>query len=217
MYTNLVKIPNVVRTLATVCALVAFGAGAAGAVEVTVDAQVNGSFGFHPAGANEGLDMVQGYVFDGPTTVSISASGTVLLFPGAGLENVPPDGVDFDGGAIGLTRVTNLGYTPLEEAEVDAGSDFTTFSTILFDSGALVGAFVPEATVNSAGFEAKDDDFGFPGISSDQLFLIGAGPFEFTATEAGTLFLGLNDNRPLNNEREFQVSISLVLTIDIKP
>ncbi len=176
--------------------------------EVTVGSPVNGRFGFHPAGFGAGLEMVQGFVFDGPATVEISASGAITLFPGIpALENVSPDGTDFIGADFSLTRA-DFGYVPLEEAAVDGGADHLTFEDVLPNSGALIGAFVSESTVDSAGFAAIDDDFGVPGISPDQLFLIGSGPFEFTATEPGTLFFGINDNRPGNNTGSFSVTIS---------
>ena len=66
-------------------------------------------------------------------------------------------------------------------------------------------AFVPQAIVDTLGFLAKDDDFPNGGISSDSLFFIGSGPFNFTATIPGTLFLGINDSRATNNSGSFQV------------
>ncbi len=177
---------------------------------VIVDSKATGGFGFHrneapPAG---GTPMVLGFVFGAPSTVAIIATGKIdlccqyLSLPE--LEDISPDGTAFDGDDFGLTRG---GYGRLEEASVDGGADFTTFSNTLPDVGALMGAFVPKSTVDSPGFSPEDEDFGVPGIRSDQLFFIGSGPFEFKATEPGTLFLGINDSRASNNTESFEVTL----------
>ena len=155
--------------------------------------------------------MVLGFVIGAPSTVTIIATGKIVLYLGIlDLENISPDGRAFVGddfGDFGLTRAANLGYLPLEEASVDGGADFTTFSNTLPDTGALMGAFVAKSTVDSPGFSPEDEDFGVPGIGSDQLFFIGSGPFEFKANEPGTLFLGINDNRASNNSGSFRVTL----------
>ena len=178
---------------------------------VIVDSKATGGFGFHadetpPAG---GTPMVLGFVFGAPSAVAIIATGKIDLHPSVSeLQDISPDGTAFDGDDFGLLRAYDLGYIPLEEASVDGGADFTTFSNILPDLGALMGAFVPKSTVDSPGFSPKDEDFGVPGIRSDQLFFIGSGPFEFKANEPGTLFLGINDNRASNNTGSFEVTLS---------
>ncbi len=177
---------------------------------VIVDSKATGGFGYFPDAAPPagGTPMVLGFVFGAPSTVAIITTGTIDLFLGLPeLEDISPDGTAFDGDDFGLTRAYNLGYAPLEEASVDGGADFTTFSNTLPELGALMGAFVPKSTVDSPGFSPKDEDFGVPGIRSDQLFFIGSGPFEFKANEPGTLFLGINDNRASNNTGSFEITV----------
>ncbi len=173
---------------------------------VNVDAKATGEFGGHPDVSEPiVLDMVPGFVFSGPGTIRITASGTIDLTPNLSFpvgQNVPPDG------QVPLDRVTILGaadrYLPLEEALVDA-SGTGALPLNFSGGGALMGAFVPQAIVDVPGFLAKDDDFSNGGISSGSLFFIGSGPFDFTTTNPGTLFLGINDARATNNSGSFQV------------
>ncbi|MCZ6606103.1 MAG: Rap1a/Tai family immunity protein, partial [Alphaproteobacteria bacterium] len=176
---------------------------------VIVDSKATGGFGFHPeepppAG---GTPMVSGFVFEAPSTVVITATGTIDLYPNVlELEGISPDGYEVWGSLWDLGR-SQIGYTPLEEASVDGGADFNSFPDAMLHTGALMGAFVPNSTVASPGFSPKDEDFGVPAIRSDQLFFIGSGPFEFKATEPGTLFLGVNDGRASNNRWSFKVKV----------
>ena len=177
---------------------------------VIVDSKATGGFGYHPDAAPPagGTPMVLGFVFGAPSAVAIIATGEIDLYLGLPeLEDISPDGTAFDGDNFNLTRALNFSYMPLEEASVDGGADFTAFSDTLPDAGALMGAFVPKSTVDSPGFSPKDEDFGVPGIRSDQLFFIGSGPFEFKANEPGTLFLGINDSRASNNTGSFEVTL----------
>ena len=170
---------------------------------ISVDAKATGSFGEHPLPlGGPALDMVVGFVFEYPSVVRVTAGGWIDIhpewYPGI---NLSPIGV-----TVALTRSV-FGFLPLEEAIVDSGVDPAELPDEIVDAGALIGAFVPKATVETPGFLAKDDDFPNGGIASDSLFLIGSGPFDFTATEPGTLFLGINDARPGNNSGTFQVSV----------
>ena len=181
---------------------------------VDVDAKATGEFGGHPdVSVPIVLDMVPGFVFSGPGAIRITASGTIDLTPNLSFpvgQNVPPDGQ-------GLLNRLILGaadrYLPLEEALVDA-SGTGALPPNISGGGALMGAFVPQAIVNAPGFLAKDDDFPNGGISSDSLFFIGSGPFDFTATIPGTLFLGINDVRANNNSGSFEVTINIIASID---
>lgn len=170
---------------------------------ISVDAKATGSFGEHPLLlGGPALDMVVGFVFEYPSVVRVTAEGYITLHPDWDpLLHLSPDGV-----TVGFTRSV-FGFLPLEEAIVDSGVDPAELPHELVDAGALIGAFVPKATVETPGFLAKDADFPNGGIASDSLFLIGSGPFDFTATEPGTLFLGINDSRPGNNYGTFQVSV----------
>ena len=181
------------------------------AVTVIVDSSATGGFGIFPEESPPagGTLMVSGYVFEGPSTVVVIATGTIDINPDVPeLEAISPHGRNFYGQDFGRTRAS-LGYLPLEEASVDGGADFNTFSSTLPLAGALMGAFVPKSTVDSPGFFPEDEDFGMPAIGSDQLFFIGSRPFEFRATEPGTLFLGINDSRASNNTGSFKVKITL--------
>jgi acetyltransferase-like isoleucine patch superfamily enzyme len=204
------KLNQIVSALLTALAVSASGPSVL-ADTVTVDSKATGGFGLHPAAAPPagGTPMVSGFVFDGRSTVTVIATGTIDTNPDPsfGLVDTSPDGTDFVGDDFGSTRA-DFGYLPLEEALVDGGADFTLFSNTLPDVGALIGAFVPKSTVDLPGFSPEDEDFGTPGIASNQLFFIGAGPFEFKAKEAGTLFLGINDSRAFNNTKSFDVTLS---------
>ncbi len=154
--------------------------------------------------------MVSGFVFEAPSTVVITATGRIDLYPNVlELEGISPAGYEVWGSLWDLGR-SQIGYSPLEEASVDGGADFNSFPDAMLHTGALMGAFVPNSTVASLGFSPKDEDFGVPAIRSDQLFFIGSGPFEFKATEPGTLFLGVNDGRASNNRWSFKVKVRFV-------
>ncbi len=148
-------------------------------IKVSLDSRANGRFGQHPKGLGGiTLDMVPGFVFDGPSTIEITAIGQIDLHPR--LLHISPDGTTFDWDR------DRFGFTPLEEAAVDSGA---TLPDGLVYVGALIGAFVSKRTVEKPGFLPRDEDRRLAGIASDQLFFIGSGPFKFMATEPGTLFL----------------------------
>ena len=118
-----------VAVIGLLCTVGLFSTSALAQV-VNVDAKATGEFGGHPdVSVPIVLDMVPGFVFSGPGTIRITASGTVDLTPDfPQFQNVTPDGLDpFD-------RVTVLGaadrYLPLEEALVDA-SGVGEFAEIL--------------------------------------------------------------------------------------
>lgn len=175
-------------------------------IKVSVDSRASGRFGQHPQGLGGiALDMVPGFVFDGPSTIEITAIGQIDLLPQfeRGLR-FSPSGKTFE-----LDR-DNLSFLPLEEAAVDSGVDPATFPDGVAYAGALIGAFVPKRTVEKPGFLPRDEDRRLAGIASDQLFFIGSGPFKFMATEPGTLFLGINDSRPGNNRGSFIVTLTVI-------
>lgn len=172
------------------------------AQELVVDSRANGRFGQNPTGLGGiALDMVPGFVFDGPSTIEITAIGQIDLHPQLErLLHISPDGTTFD-----LNR--SFGFLPLEEAAVDSGA---TLPDVIVYAGALIGAFVSKRTVEKPGFLPRDGDRRLAGIASDQLFFIGSGPFKFMATEPGTLFLGINDSRPGNNKGSFIVTLRVI-------
>ena len=199
---------EVVRSLRALLAVLLLCACStpAWAVMITVDSKASGMFGEHPSGfAGTVLDMVEALTVSGPTKIKISATGQINISPGVAVfETVSPDGVSTDQFDRSL-----VGFLPLEEPLVDAGTDPNSLPMLLPDAGALMGAFVPQAIVELPGFLAKDDDFPNGGISPGLLFFVGSGPFTFLASEAGTLFLGINDNRTGNNLGAFQVTVEV--------
>ncbi len=180
---------------------------------VQVDGTAAGAFGLHVAtpapSALASDDLVAGFTFSGSqrATVRITATGLVSSFPGLPLSG--PEGSIFDSTTVDppncCTR-SQIGYNPLEESSV-VGDNWMTFGNLFLDANALMGAFVPQATVNAAGFSPRDEQYSTVGISPSQLFLIGTGPVNFTATEPGTLFLGINDLRAANNVGFFTVNL----------
>ncbi len=134
---NLVGAVPVIGLLCTLCLV----STSVLAQVVSVDATATGRFGNHPAGdPPPGADMISGFVFTGPGSVGISATGLIDLtnavpLPPNAVLNVPPDGVaPINRLSIGLGP--NL-YFPLEEAFVE-----------IFGIGAL------PADVSDAGDEA---------------------------------------------------------------
>ncbi len=206
------KLTQIVSALITALAVSASSPSVL-ADTVTVDSKATGGFGFHPGEVPPaGTPMISGFVFSDRSTVVVIATGTIDLAGVPELQDISPDGTAFVGDQFGQTRA-DFGYLPLEEDSVDGGANFILFSNTLPDAGALIGAFVLKSTIDSPGFSPKDEDFGTPGIASNQLFFIGADPFEFKAKEAGTLFLGINDNRAFNNTGSFDVTLSEKVSI----
>ncbi len=198
------KISQRWRLIAVTCFLMSaaciYFPRAAIAETVIVDSKAAGKFGAYGRIVDEeSRDLVKVYVFTAPGKVTLKSEGKVTLLPGVvRLSQVGPKGVNIQRGE-GC-------YLPLEEALVDAkGTD--ALGGLMRDVGALFGAYVKASTVNSPGFRPMNNDFPNGGISSDQLFLVGAG-LDFSAEEPGTLFLGINDCRPSNNIGFFSVSIS---------
>jgi hypothetical protein len=74
---------------------------------------------------------------------------------------------------------------------------------------ALIGVFVPQSRVTRSGFHALDGtkDITHVGIRPGSLFFVGTG-ITFTANEAGTLFLGINDSTVSDNSGGFNVTVS---------
>jgi hypothetical protein len=210
----------VLVTTALVGASTSVGASAGGQaseVQVSVTSTSTGAFGPLLGGVEPDLsvqDLVEAVTLRKGERITIVASGEVVL-------NIAAGGAAIDGpdGLTSLTRANPLIYFPLEEAFVDASGGVLPDPPVL-NVGGLMGAFVPEAVVDEPGFRARNDDpdpnpiFPVPdppllgSVASDDLFLIGAGPFIFEASEEGTLFLGVNDSFTPNNAGAFAVAIT---------
>jgi hypothetical protein len=179
-----------------ICSLLLCCAYAA-AAPVYVSGRAGGSFGSPVSGS---FDFVEGHQFTAAgESVTISATGIVY---GLGLSN--PSGPD----GWTVWRPIVAGYTPLEEFLVDTGTPVGSLPTYIPNVAALIGAFVPEATASNPLFVARDEDFATVGIPSSALFLIGAGPFVYTAPGAGRLYLGINEPYMSNNNGGLDVTIA---------
>jgi len=167
---------------------------------VHVDSKAAGYFGAMSRTVDEGsIDLVEAYVFSSPGEITLTVRGEVDLHPDyARFRGVGPNGITFQRGTSGC-------HAPLEEALVDA-KGYGALGTVMERAGAVFGAFVPSSIVDKPGFRPSNEGFSDGGISADQLFFIGE-QLDFTAHQAGTLFLGVNDCRPSNNSEAFSVTI----------
>ena len=186
-------VPATATAALGVLVAVALGSGVAQAAVVNVDAKSNGGFG-SSSGGTLGTAMVP-FAVPGAATFQISAAGLISICLGCqGVPLVGPDGMDLADSPFGNGEIT-----PLEERD---GTDPDPSLNI----GALIGAFVFQGALGSAGF---DEDIGGD-VAASALFLIGSGPFSFTAPGAGTLYLGINDSFVANDSGVFTVTINQV-------
>lgn len=185
------------RALVSACTGLALWAGVAHAAELIVDAKANGGFG-SSSGGTLGLAMVP-FAIGGPASFTISATGLISICTGCNLPLTGPDGFTFADSPFGNGEIL-----PLEERD---GIDPDPSNFL----GALIGAFVAQLTPGTAGF---DKDIG-GNIDDSALFLIGSGPFSFTAPGAGTLYLGINDSFVANDAGFFTVTINQVRVSDV--
>ena len=139
------------------------------------------------------VPLVSAVSVSGPATITVTyVSGTVDI---GGDHLVGPNG-------LGTWPTAGSQY-PLQEAR-----GVTTRATI--NIGALIGIFVPASRVNHSGFLAIDGtkNAAPAGIMPGGLFFIGLGK-TFNVTEAGTLFLGINDTLVGDNSGDFSVTVSV--------
>jgi hypothetical protein len=186
------------RALASACLGVAMLTGVAQSAVLNVDAKANGGFG-SSSGGTLGTAMVPFAVL-GAATFQISVTGLINVCANcSGLPLVGPEGITFPDFPNGNGEIL-----PLEERDaIDPDpSDFL---------GALIGAFVPSGTPGNDGF---DEDIGGD-VAAAALFLIGSGPFLFTAPGAGTLYLGINDSYVANDSGSFAVTITQVRATEV--
>lgn len=206
--------------VATIVILLGGLSSAALSQEVTVPGTASGGFDFIDTVGSTAGQLVPGFTFSAPNTVVISAGGgPISLEPTDQIVSPGPDGtfcVAEDGGLCTCSF-------PLELAISEAPGGPTIPRTPPHDDvGALMGAFVPEEVITPGPFFPFDEDRLPPseaGIPSTDLFLIGSGPFEFSAPGPGTLFLGINDCFASNNVGSYSVTFldQLTVNIDIKP
>jgi len=176
-----------------VLALLMFVAAAAlvapAQTQVFVSGQTNGAFG---GPIDLTIPYVPAITVDGPATITVTyLDGTVT---DAGLVDTGPNGVDWD--------CDKSWQTPLQEVHGMAGGKCSNLD-------ALIGIFVPQSRTTHNGFNPLDGTKGLTriGIMPNQVFFIGEGK-TFDVTEAGTLYLGINDCYVSDNGGGFNVEVS---------
>jgi hypothetical protein len=167
----------------------AWPTAASGQTQVFVPGNASAFFGNT---ADIQVEYVPAISVQGPSTITVTyVSGTVT---DAGGVNTGP---------LGTTWNTSGGQSPLQESQGIAGGT-------IFDLDALIGAFVSATTINDPGVFSPLDgtkDVAPVGILPTTLFLVGNG-ITYNATEAGTLYLGINDWYVSDNGGGFTVSVT---------
>ena len=157
--------------------------------QVFVPGNTNGAFG---GPIDLTIPYVPAITVSGPATITVTyLDGTVT---DAGGINTGPNGVDFD--------CSNSWQQPLQEVHGIAGGKCPSLD-------ALIGIFVPQARAGHQGFNRLDGTKGVTriGIMPNNLFLIGEGK-SFDVSEAGTLYLGINDCYVSDNGGGFNVEVT---------
>ncbi|MGA8151635.1 MAG: hypothetical protein WB952_11845 [Terriglobales bacterium] len=180
--------PSTALTL-TVLFLIVAATTTTGQTNVFVPGNASGCFGNPDDGC---VPLVAALTVSEPGTITVTyVSGTVSW----GQGDTGPNGT--------LCACTGMQF-PLKEAHgigLRGGS--------VKDLGALFGVFVPESRVLCKGFNALDGTKNVTrvGIMPNKLFFIGTGE-TFSVTEAGTLFLGINDTIVSDNSGGFNVTVT---------
>ena len=182
---------NGMRIALLIVALAAASTIAANAqTQIFVPGNASGFFG-NPV--DQSVPLVSAVAVSGPGTITVTyASGTVDV---GGEHVVGPNG-------FGPWPTAGSQY-PLQEAR-----GVTTRTAMRI--GALIGIFVPTTRVNHSRFIAIDGTKNVApfGIMPGGLFFIGEGK-TFDVSEAGTLFLGINDTLVGDNTGGFSVTVSV--------
>jgi len=157
-------------------------------VNVVVPGNTLGNFG-NPSCCSE--PYIPALAAPGPGTITVSyISGTVT----------DSDGIDT--GPNGVYWNVTGNQFPLQEALGFAGGPVNNLD-------ALIGVFVPQSRISLPGFTATDGAKNNTpvGIPPCGLVFIGTG-HTFKVREAGTLFLGINDDNGQSNGGAFTVSVT---------
>jgi len=181
------KSTKIALVLVLFVAVAAMTAQAQQDVQVFVPGTASGYFG-NPVDLM--VPLVPAITVSGPGTIQVTyVSGTVT----ATNMNTGPNGVPWG---------EQCCQVPLTEARGLAGGKVPNLC-------ALIGAFVPEKRVNHPGFKAIDGTKNAApvGIMPNTLFFIGTGK-TLSVTQAGTLFLGINDQLVGDNSGGFTVDVS---------
>lgn len=159
--------------------------------QITVPGTALGYFG-NPQDQND--PFVPAISVTGPANITVTYVSGQVCWEGPG-NCSGPNGGDYN----------NSGgeQFPLQEAKGVASP------RKIQNIAALIGVFVPAARVNRTGFQAVDGvkNLAKVGIMPNGLFFIGADK-TFPVTQAGTLFLGINDVHAGDNSGSFTVTVS---------
>jgi hypothetical protein len=175
--------------LLTMLVLIAGATTTAAQTNVFVPGTASGYFG-NPQ--DRAVPFVPAITVSGPGTITVTyVSGTVT------------DCCGIDTGPNGVTYT--CGYQcqfPLQEANGVASRKTSR-------EDALIGVFVSQSRVQRAGFNALDGTKNVTkvGIKPGYLFFIGTGK-TFSVSQAGTLFLGINDIYVGDNGGGFNVTVT---------
>ena len=159
--------------------------------QVFVPGNASGFFG-NPA--DEINPLVAGITVTGPGTITVTYVSGVVYDAGCGSNGCGPTGAKWK---------MNGAQSPLQEAKGVSGG-------AIHNLDALIGVFVPASRVNRSGFNPVDGtkDVTKVGIMPNGLFFIGTG-ISLPVTEAGTLYLGINDWGVGDNSGGFNVDVSV--------
>lgn len=157
---------------------------------VFVPGNTLGDFGNPSVEGNQ--PYVTGIVATGPGTI------VVTYLSGMVTDCCP----DISTGPNGTTWNFGTQQAALQESSGIAGGTIEDFD-------ALIGVFVPQSRVQAPGFSPVDGtkDLVRVGLLPSALFFIGTGK-TLVVPEAGTLFLGINDDNAASNGGGYNVSIT---------
>lgn len=172
-----------------VIGIIADAAVATAQTSVFVSGTAGGNFGYP---SEDIVPLVTAITVTGPGTITVTyVSGIVDWATG---KPTGPNGAPWPYGGCQL---------PLQEAEGVSHENAP-------DIGALMGAFVPQTRAQRVGFSPLDGTKNATtvGISPGTLFFIGTSK-TFSVSEAGTLFLGINDCEVADNSGGFNVNVNV--------
>ena len=194
-------IKSIIGAVCTLLTVVSFNVNAA---LVNVPATASGGFGSQGNPGSTAFILGQTFAGSGEI-ITISASGTINL---GGTFVTSPQGIT---ATAGTAFAGTISYTPLEESLVESGALIIPrpAGDLIENVGALIGVFIPASVASDPTFSPFDEDLVALGIPSTDLFMIGFGT-TFTAPEAGSLYLGINEWFAENNSGAFQVTIDPV-------
>jgi len=130
--------------------------------------------------------------------IAVKGPGTITVTYVSGIVT----GYEMETGPNGTPWNEGTAQLPLQEAHGVAGGKVKNLC-------ALIGAFVPASRVNHSGFTAIDGtkNVAKVGIKPNALFFIGEGK-SLQVREAGTLYLGINDQLVSDDGGGFTVEVT---------